>query len=202
MNILVVTAHPSQKSFLWALRDAALEQMKANGHDVRVHDLWQENFDPVFTLFERKNHVSDPEVKLKQFPELRQHVVDLQWCEALVLVYPTWWSSQPAILKGWIDRVFMSGVAWRLDAGKALLSPNLKNVRKIVVITTHGSRKWMNWLEGEGGKRIAFRAIRTMFHWRTKATWISVYGLDRTSHSERQRAIGRVRKKVNRVLPA
>lgn len=202
MNILVVTAHPSQKSFLWALRETALEQMKENGHDVRVHDLWQENFDPVFTLFERKNHVSDPEVKLKQFPELRQHVVDLQWCEALVLVYPTWWSSQPAILKGWIDRVFMSGVAWRLDAGKALLSPNLKNVRKIVVITTHGSRKWMNWLEGEGGKRIAFRAIRTMFHWRTKATWISVYGLDRTSHSERQRAIGRVRKKVNRVLPA
>lgn len=202
MKVLVVSAHPSETSFLWALRDIVCDQLQTNSHELRIHDLWQENFDPVFSLFERKNHVSDPHLKFAEFPVLEKHVEDLQWCEALVFVYPTWWSSQPAILKGWIDRVFMNEVAWKLEAGKALLSPNLKNVRKMVVVTTHGSPKWMNVLEGEGGKRIAFRSLRSMFHWRARCSWIAVYGLDRLTEKQRNKAILWVRRQVNRALPA
>lgn len=202
MKVLVVTAHPSQESFLWALRNISLDQLRANGHDVRTRDLWQEEFDPVFSLFERKNHVSNPEVKFSEFPELRSYVQDLLWCDALVLVYPTWWSSQPAILKGWIDRIFMNEVAWKLEDGRALLSPNLKNIRHISVVTVHGGTRLLNWIEGEGGKRIAFRSLRSMFHWRTKTSWIAVYGLDKSTAAQRERAKTRVRKKVNRAFPS
>ncbi len=201
MRVLLISAHPSETSFLWALRDIVCDQLQKNNHELRIHDLWQENFDPIFSLFERKNHVSDPNLKFKEFPVLKEHVADLQWCEALVFVYPTWWSSQPAILKGWIDRVFMNEVAWKLEEGKALLSPNLKNVRKMVVVTTHGSPKWTNILEGEGGKRIAFRSLRSMFHWRARCSWIAVYGLDGSSGKQRDRAKVRVRRRVNRALP-
>ena len=70
-----------------------------------------------------------------------------------MLVYPTWWSGQPAMLKGWIDRVWVAGVAWDLPPGANVLRARLRNVRRIVVVTTHGSSKLVNALEGEAGKR-------------------------------------------------
>lgn len=200
MRVLVVSAHPSSGSFNSRLCDAALEEMVIRGHEIHHLDLYAGGFDPVFTPYERMNHSADAGEKLAQLPELIPHVEALQWCEALVLCYPTWWSGQPAMLKGWFDRVLMKGIAWDLPAGESRLRPGLTNIRRMVVITTHGSSKFVNVRQGEPGKRTAFRSVRLMFHWRTRCTWIGLYGLDRTSEADRARMLTKVRRRIRRVL--
>lgn len=202
MNVLVISAHPSPDSFIGSLRQAVLTELSQLGHDVRHHDLYEEHFNPVFSAYERLNHVGDIEEKLRQMPDLRIHVEDIQWAEALVLVYPTWWSGQPAILKGWIDRVLMNQVAWILPEGAARIRPLLTNIKKIVVVTTHGSTKFVNALEGEAGKRTAFRSIRLMFHKRTRCHWVGLYALDHVPMEKRGRLVIRVRRRVRRALGA
>lgn len=200
MRVLVVSAHPSAASLNSALRDAALGEINARGHEVRHLDLYAEEFDPVFTPYERVSHSVGADEKLAHLPELAPHVDALRWCEALVLCYPTWWSGQPAILKGWFDRVLMKGVAWDLPDGRARLVPQLKNIRRMVVVTTHGSSKWVNAIQGESGKRTAFRSVRLMFHWRTSCSWIGFYGLDGADEAARHKMLKRVRRRIRRAL--
>lgn len=197
MKVLVLFAHPSAGSFVGHLRDVVLDELASNGHEVRHHDLVAEGFDPVFTADERLTHTGDAAEKLERHPALRDHVDALQWCEAIVLVYPTWWSGQPAILKGWFDRVLMCGVAWRLPEGAARIEPLLTNVRRLVVVTTHGSPKWVNALQGEPGKRTALRSVRLMFGLRCRTSWVAAYGLDRADARTRIRFERRVRRVVS-----
>ncbi len=118
--------------------------------------------------------------------DLAEHAADLQWCDTLVLVYPTWWSGQPAMLKGWIDRVWASGVAWELPEGANKLRPMLGNIRRIVAVTTHGSSKLVNALEGEAGKRTVTRSLRSMCHPFTRTYWLAFYGIDTSSDDARR----------------
>lgn len=195
-----MSAHPSDTSFNAALRECALDELRKRGHEIRHIDLYAEGFDPVFTPYERVNHTVGPEEKLSQLPELTSHVDALRWCETVVFAYPTWWTGQPAILKGWFDRVLMKGVAWDLPTRRARLSPMLANIRRVVVITTHGSSKLINALQGESGKRTILRSVRLMFNWRTRCTWIGFYGLDRATADERARMLNQVRRRIRRVL--
>lgn len=198
MKVLVVLAHPSQESFVSFLCSEVIAELSSGGHEIRHHDLWAENFNPVFTPYERLNHVGDVTEKLNELPELRQHIEDLQWCDALVLVYPTWWSGQPAILKGWFDRVLMNGVAWVLPEGAARIRPLLTNVKRLVVVTTHGSSKFVNALEGESGKRTAFRSVRLMLNRRVRCEWIAMYGVDNATVKQREKFSAHVRRRVSR----
>ncbi len=178
----------------------ALNQLQQLGHEVRHHDLYQESFSPVFTPYERRHHVGNIDEKLEHLPELVPYVHNLQWCDALVLVYPTWWGAQPAILKGWIDRVFMNEVAWVLPEGEARIRPLLTNVRHLVVLTTHGSRKFINSVQGESGKRIALRSIRAMFHSRVRTHWIGTYKLDTSSPAQREKKFKRASRRFHRLF--
>ena len=200
MNVLVISAHPSSESFIGTLRAEVLAELEELGHSVRHHDLYAERFNPVFSAYERLNHVGDIAEKLRQLPDLQIHVEDIQWAQALLLVYPTWWSGQPAILKGWIDRVLMNEVAWTLPEGAKRIQPLLTNIKKIVVVTTHGSTKFVNSLEGEAGKRTAFRSIRLMFHKRTRCHWVGLYALDHLPIQKRGHLVIRVRRRVRRAL--
>ena len=131
---LVVYCHPLEDSFIAAARDRVLAGLDAGGAEVRFTDLYTEGFDPGFTASDHARHL-DPGTD----PSLTAKADDLQWCHTLVLVYPTWWSGQPAMLKGWIDRVWVNGVAWNLPPGANRLKPGLHNVRRLVAVTTHGS---------------------------------------------------------------
>lgn len=187
MRVLVVYCHPNPASLVAAARDRALAGLERAGHEVRLTDLYADDFEPAMSAAERRTH-AEPGV----LPQLRSYADDLAWAQALVLVYPTWWSGQPAMLKGWIDRVWVAGAAWELRPGGNVLKPLLSNVRRIVVVTTHGSSKLLNSLQGEPGKRTATRSIRTMCSKRTRTTWCSLYGLDSASESLRQAFLDRV----------
>jgi NAD(P)H dehydrogenase (quinone) len=191
---LVVYCHPLDESFVRVVRDRTIHALRSGGADVRVDDLYADEFDPTFTAQERADHrVAGAD------PSLQRYVDNLQWCDTLVLVYPTWWAGQPAMLKGWIDRVWVRGVAWDLPEGADHVVPLLKNVRRLVAVTTHGSSKFVNAVEGEGGKRTLTRSLRAMCHPFARTTWLALYGTDASSPGDRAAFLRRIDRRIGKV---
>jgi len=188
VKVLVIYAHPVEGSYTSACRDRLLAGLDAAQHDVRLHDLHAEDFRPELSAQERTDQFASPDTK----PDIAPHAADLQWCDALVLVYPTWWSGQPAMLKGWIDRVWVHGVAYDLPEGANRIRPRLTNIRRIAAVTTHGSPKWINMAQGEPGKRIVTRSIRLLCSRRTRTSWVALYGIDTADDRSRARFLDRV----------
>jgi NAD(P)H dehydrogenase (quinone) len=109
---LVVLAHPSPGSFNHALAALACTRLRRYGHDVTFHDLYAEGFDPCLPAGEIAREAELP-------AQVRAHCGDLQAADGIVIVHPNWWGQPPAIMKGWIDRVFRPGVAYRFAEGDA-----------------------------------------------------------------------------------
>jgi len=189
VKVYVVYCHPSDTSFTAAVRDRALAGLRS-AHEVRVSDLYADNFRPELSAWERTNHLSPPDAK----PEIASYADNLRWCETVVFIYPTWWAGQPAMLKGWIDRVWVAGVAYELPEGANRIRPLLQDIRRLVVITTHGSSKLINCLEGEGGKRIVTRSLRVLCSKTARTKWIALYSIDATSDAKRAAHLDRVDK--------
>ena len=178
MRTLVVYCHPDPQSFTAAVRDRAVSALRRSGHDVRVTDLYAEGFDPLFSAEERQRHLEPgPD------PSVAHHAADLQWCERLVLIYPTWWSGQPAILTGWLA---------------ALPSDALRGVARLVAVTTHGSSKWVNLLEGETGRRIVTHTLRRRCAPGARAEWHAFYGIDRADDARRTAFVAEVERTLSR----
>jgi NAD(P)H dehydrogenase (quinone) len=193
VRTLVVTCHPLPDSFTAAIAERAVATLRERGDEVRVTDLYAEGFDPLFTAAERERHlVAGPD------PSVADHAADLKWCERLVLVYPTWWSGQPAMMKGWIDRVWVRDVAFDLPPESSRVHARLHNVRRLVAITTHGSSKFVNAVQGEGGKRMVTRTLRAVCHPLARTTWIAVYGVDTATDAQCRAFLDRVERKLRR----
>jgi len=131
VKILVVLAHPRPESFNHAIAAAAVGALRDCGHEVRCHDLYAEGFDPVLPGPEIDQDAPLP-------PALEQYCRELAQTEGVVIVHPNWWGQPPAILKGWVDRVFRPGVAYRFqegDCGEGVPQGLLK-VRAAVVFNT------------------------------------------------------------------
>lgn len=186
--MLLIFGHPVPESFAAAIRDAAVSALDASGHDVDLLDLYAERFDPVLSVNAHALHLDRPETK----PEISEYVRRLRWAEALVFVYPTWLGGPPAIIKGWIDRVWVSGVAFDLPSNRRRIAPLLRNIHRLYVITTYGSSRFVNILEGEPGKRMIMRGLRTLVHPRCRRRWVACYGMDHATHSQRAAFIVRV----------
>jgi putative NADPH-quinone reductase len=196
MKTLVVYVHPLENSFNSAVRDAVINELTIAHHEIRLRDLYAENFDPFLSATERALHHTPPSTR----PDLAKDVEDLRWCNAIVFIYPTWWAGLPAMLKGWIDRTWMNEVAWVLPAGANTIRPRLTNIRRLVAVTTHGSSKIINSLQGEPGKRIISRSIRVMCNTWCRARWIAFYGLDKSTQKQRQKHLDTVGKRVVHAL--
>ena len=110
MHILVILAHPDPRSFNHALAGAACTALRQNGHTVIFHDLHAERFDPIIPAAEIPKDGPVP-------PEIQRHCDELAHADGLVIVHPNWWGQPPAILTGWIDRVFRPGLAYRFLEG-------------------------------------------------------------------------------------
>ena len=193
---LVVYVHPVEGSFTSWGRDAVIDFLTTQHHEVRLRDLYAENFDPFLSAAERALHHTPPTTR----PELARDVEDLRWCEAIVFVYPTWWSGLPAMLKGWIDRTWMNEVAWVLPAGANTIRPRLTNIRRLIAVTTHGSSKFVNALQGEPGKRTISRSIRVMCNKFCRARWIALYGIDNSTLEQREKHLATIGQRVARAL--
>jgi len=194
-RVLVVFAHPSHQSLNGAVLTRVLAGLERAGHEVRLRDLYSERFEPRLSLDEKRSHLASPDTK----PQLARDFDDLRWCDSLVFVHPTWWGTQPAILKGWFDRVFAADVAWTLPSGAKTIRPALTNVRRIVTVTTHGSPWHVNAAQGMAGRRIAHRGLRAVCHPLCRNSWIALYALDRRTEARRERFLRRVERRLARL---
>lgn len=175
----MVHSHPREDSFSAALRDAAVRGLQAGGHEVRVRNLDREAFSAAMSVEEWRAYLG-PEPVLD--PLVASHAADVRWAELLVFVYPTWWFGLPARLKGWLDRVLVPGVAFTLDGQR--VRPALRQVRRIVGVTTYGSPRWAIALANDAGRR-TLTALRTATGVRCRTTWFALYGVDARGPEER-----------------
>lgn len=135
--VVVLLAHPRPGSFNHALADRVRVALAAAGRPVRFHDLYAEGFDPVLTAEEAHTSGSRAEDFLAAEPDplVRRHREELRDAAGLVAIHPNWWGKPPAILSGWLDRILVPGVAYRLDdAGGA--PESLLTLEHLFVVNT------------------------------------------------------------------
>lgn len=123
MNVLIVHAHPEPKSFTTALKDAAVEELSARGHSVQVSDLYAMDFQPVARASDFSQR-QNPDYLVYALEQRHAHASGGLACDIaaeldkllradlIILSFPLFWFSVPAMLKGWIDRVLISGVCY------------------------------------------------------------------------------------------
>jgi len=130
MKNLIIYAHPNSASLNHFFKQTVLESLQQSGQEVVIRDLNEINFNPVLSLEDmsgqRMGKVAD-DVKTEQ---------DLiTWANQIIFVYPIWWTGMPAIMKGYIDRVFSYGFAYRYDQG---VQKGLLTGKQAVIINSHG----------------------------------------------------------------
>lgn len=191
---LVVICHPKPTSLTRAAAARVVAGIEQAGCRLRVLDLDAMDFDPVLRLAEVRGHLGSPDAR----PDLAQHFEALRWAERLVLVYPTWFSGQPARLKGWFDRVWMNQVAFELPEGADRISGRLRNIRQIHVVTSHGSTRRVNWAQGNSGRIRVRRTLRVLCHPLCRTTWTAIYDVDNTPDEEIARWLDQLEDRFSR----
>ncbi len=105
MKHLIIYTHFNSDSFTKAICDQLLKTSKSKGDELKFIDLYADQFDPVLKASDMSPEVDTPK-DIQAYQEL------IKWADHLSVVYPLWWGQMPAILKGFIDRVFTNGMAY------------------------------------------------------------------------------------------
>jgi putative NADPH-quinone reductase len=187
MRVLYVYCHPLPESFHAALLRAAMEGLKAAGHDVDLLDLYAEKFDPVLTEEGRRRYHDAPQNR----SGLEPIIARLERAEAIVLQFPTWCFGMPAMMKGFCDRVLMPGVAFDLS-DPAHVKPMLLNVRRIAGVVTYG-RPWRmaKWM-GDPPKKMVTRYLRWFTGGKARADYYALYHMNVATEARRKVFLAKV----------
>jgi NAD(P)H dehydrogenase (quinone) len=187
MRVLVLFAHPVETSYGAALHRAVVEELKRAGHEVDDCDLYAENFTAAMTRQERLDY---QEVGPNR-THVEPYVQRLLAAEGLVIVHPVWNFGYPAILKGFLDRVFLPGVSFKLVNRKA--RPSLYNIRKCAFVCTYGGTRFRAWLMGDPPRKMAKRHMRITVKPGAPLGYHAHYDMNRSTPESRERFMARVR---------
>lgn len=192
MQALVIIANPNPQSFSHAIAHRVASGLERGGHQTILRDLCAEGFRAAMSADEHRAYETDQPVL---DAAVQSHIDDLRRADLLVVIYPTWWSSLPAVLKGWLERTMVPGVGFVLDDDRRV-RPGLTNIRRLVGISTYGS-PW-TYVKGinDNGRRTITRALRMSTGWRTRTSWMALYEMDTTSHERRMRFLDRVEREA------
>lgn len=155
MKVLLVFAHPESRSLNAALRDVAIRELEAQGHEVRVTDLYADNWKSEidradFPSLEAETRFQPSRASKAAFADdmltvdVKAEHEKLLWADTLILQFPLWWYTMPAILKGWVDRVYAYGFAYGVgehsDAhwGDRFGEGTFRGKRAMLIVTTGG----------------------------------------------------------------
>ena len=194
MRTLVVYCHPVPESFCAALRDAAVARSQRRGDEVRLVDLYAEGFDPVMTADERRIYNDGPPAD----PALQPYVENLKWARAVLFVYPTWWYGLPAMLKGWFDRVWATGVAFDLPPDGGRIVSRISHIRRIGIVTTCGATMLVSFLMGQPGRKTIMRGMRALCAPRSRSMFLAHYDMDRSTPESRKAFLEKIRTRLER----
>ncbi|MFC0239028.1 NAD(P)H-dependent oxidoreductase [Rhodopseudomonas telluris] len=155
MKVLLVFAHPEPRSLNGALRDVAVAELQRQGHEVKVSDLYAQGWKSAVDRADFPGLAPDEQLVTAaaskaafEAGQLTQDVSDeidkLRWADVLILQFPLWWFTMPAILKGWVDRVYACGFAYGVGEhsdkrwGDRYGEGNMAGKRAMLIVTTGG----------------------------------------------------------------
>ncbi|HEY0685100.1 MAG TPA: NAD(P)H-dependent oxidoreductase [Steroidobacter sp.] len=155
MKVLIVYAHPEPRSLNGALRNFAVDRLQSAGHEVIVSDLYAMGWKAVVDSADFLNHETGQPLKVEaaskrayeaeaQSADIAAEQRKLFWADVLILQFPMWWFSMPAILKGWVDRVYAYGLAYGVGEhsdrrwGDRYGEGTFKGKRAMLIVTTGG----------------------------------------------------------------
>jgi len=183
---LLIWVHPVPDSYSAALRDVAASAVAGQ---VEVIDLYRSGFEPAYLS---DSGSSEPNQQL-----LSQHKAQIAAAEELLFVYPTWWDSLPAMLKSWLEQIFSSA----LDdpANQQQAKQTLGNIKRLTAVTSHGSSRWVNFVQGQAGRHILGKSLKSLCPADCRFRWIALYKIDRLSDSQRRSFLQKVARKLSQT---
>ena len=175
-QVLVVLGHPCSDSLCAGLATAYADAARAAGAQVRVLRLGSLVFDPLLHAGYRQVQTLEPDLVAAQ--------QDILWAQHLVWVYPIWWGAMPALLKGFIDKVFTNG--WAYKPSKHGVEGRLTHIERAVVVTMMNTPKWAyRWLYGNAVQRALVRGTLRKCGVR-KVQWVALSPVRHATDAKRQ----------------
>ena len=175
---LVLFAHPCPESFGAALHSKIVDTLSDRGWEVDDCDLNAEGFQPVLTEAERRGYHDEA----TNIAPVATYVERLRAADALIFSFPVWNFGYPAILKGFLDRVFLPGVSFKLDEGKVM--PNLTHIKELAAVTTYGGTRLRAFGAGDPPRKHFTRAV-----WHVtrpeKMRYLALYDMNRATDAQR-----------------
>lgn len=195
MRILLVYCHPVPESFAGALCKVSQQALIDSGHEVRLLDLYRSGFDPIMSCEERRRY---HDVGVEHHP-LPEHVEHLRWAEGLLFVYPTWWFGQPAMLKGWLERVWSPDVAFEIPDESGRAKPLLNHIRWMGIVTTCGASRFVSYYVGHPGMRTLMRGVGALCAPGCKKTFLALYKMDTRTQADREKYLKQVENRLRKI---
>lgn len=192
MKTLVLYAHPCADSYNAAVHETVVETLTARGWEVDDCDLNAEGFSPVLTEAERRGYHDVPD----NIDPVRPYVERLKAAEALVMVFPVWNFGYPAILKGFLDRVFLPDISFRLVDGN--VRPGLTNIKRLVACTTYGGTRLRAMMNGDPPRRTVTRSVRFACGW-PKTRYLPIYDMNNNGSDVLKAHLARVASEMRRL---
>ena len=185
MSTLVVFCHPVPDSFGAAVASQVVETLGAAGVECQLLDLYADGFSP-----------TDADAST-----VTKHREALVGASGLVLVYPTWWSGLPAMLAGWLEQVMVGDSMPRpgRPGTSAATRDLLANLRYVAAVTTHGSSKFVNAVQGEAGLHFLRHGVHPLCPANCRMLWVAFYDSDRSSMADRRGFLARVDRRLRNL---
>jgi NAD(P)H dehydrogenase (quinone) len=167
-HFLIVYSHANDKSFNSAVKEKTIQAILEHGHTYELSDLYKMNFHPVAGPLDFKellnaddfNLLNEQQNSIKNnlyVEEIKIEMDKLKKADYLILIFPLWWASVPAILKGWIDRIFSCDFAWGYNNH---FNSGLMIGKRAAIFTTLGGDKKEYSLEGDQKASL----LQTLYH--------------------------------------
>ena len=138
MKTLIIYTHPHEGSYCSAILKVVQRGLKKGGHACKIINLDKDGFDPVMRTKDLKAFAElgrgMTESLMDLDPIVLRYKKKLEWAERIVMIFPIWWMTLPAMMKGFVDKVIFPGVAYEMEDGR--LRSRLRNLRQVTVITT------------------------------------------------------------------
>ncbi|HTR87385.1 MAG TPA: NAD(P)H-dependent oxidoreductase, partial [Reyranella sp.] len=170
-----------------AINATVIEALRQRGHEVDACDLYAENFPAIMSREDRLLYHDIPANRALARPWIER----LEAAEGLVLVFPTWVFGPPAILKGFMEKVFLPGVAFQLVDGK--VRGSLRHLKRVGGVSTYGGTRLRAFLAGDPPRKIFGRLLRAYVGPTVPVTYLGCYDMNRNQEPTLKAFLAKVR---------
>jgi NAD(P)H dehydrogenase (quinone) len=194
MRVLYIYCHPLPESFHAAIREQALAGLKAGGHEVDLLDLYAEGFDPVLSADARRRYHDTS----RNQTGVEDYVRRLTSADGLVVQFPVWCFGMPAMLKGFLDRMILPGVAFDIS-DPAKVKPMLGNLKRLTGIVTYGRPRWTAFVMGDPPRKVVKRYLRWFADRRARVDYHALYHMNVATAAQRTAFMEKIKLAMTRL---